>query len=326
MAMPPVLAPKRGGVNENYARELMELHTLGVNGGYTQKDVQEVARCFTGWSMDKQGQFIYRPGMHDNGAKTVLGQTIPAGGGQRDGEMVLDILAAHPATAKFVARKLAVRLVSDDPPAALVDRAAETFLKTGGDLREMTRSIVLSPEFFSPAARRVKIKSPFEFAVSAVRAMDGAVWVPDPAVARERMALLREGRSSLGRGNRDRGGTTLARACALMGQPLFAFAAPTGYPEDSQTWVSTGGLVARLNFALELSAGSVTNAVIDRARLFDHTDLNDADAIIDRLNDRLLSGAMTASTRNTLEKQSTPSPDANKLLALTLGSPEFQRR
>lgn len=321
----PAPAPaKRGGVNENYARELMELHTMGVNGGYTQADVQEVARCFTGWSINKDGTYVFRKFAHDDGEKTVLGHVIPAGGGERDGEMVLDILAAHPSTAKFIARKLVRRLVNDNPPAALVDRATQTFLRTGGDLREVTQTIVLSPEFFAPANRRAKIKSPFEFAVSAVRAMDGAVWVPDPELPRQRQQLLREGRASLGRG--DRGSEGLASAISAMGQPLFAFSAPTGYSEDSQTWVSTGGLVARLNFALNLSGGNVINATVDRARLFEHVDLNDADAIVDRLNERILGGLMTAATRATLEQQAGATPDPNKLLALTLGSPEFQRR
>src|SRR5438309_7571676 len=148
-----------GGLNENYARELMELHSMGVDGGYTQKDVQEVARCFTGWTIEKpnqEGLFLYRPGLHDNGDKVVLGHKIPAGGGIADGERVLDILAMHPATAHFISIKLARRFISDDPPQSVVNRAAQVFLKTDGSIRETLRAIVTSPEFFSAPVYRAK--------------------------------------------------------------------------------------------------------------------------------------------------------------------------
>src|SRR5258705_489901 len=171
-----------GGINENYARELMELHTLGVNGGYTQKDVQEVARCFTGWTIQKpneQGLFLYRPGLHDKGEKVVLGHKIAAGG-LADGERVLDILASHPATAHFIATKLARRFISDDPPKAVIDHAADVFLKTDGSIRETLRAIITSPEFFSPAAYRAKIRSPFEYVAAALRALNAESDV-DPA-------------------------------------------------------------------------------------------------------------------------------------------------
>src|ERR1041384_5900792 len=162
-----------GGFNENYARELMELHTLGVDGGYTQRDVQEVARCFSGWTIQKpneQGLFVYRPGFHDDGEKTVLGRKILAGGGYADGERVLDILAMHPSTAKFIATKLARRFISDDPPPAVIDRAAAVFLKPDGSIRETLRAIIASPEFFSPSSYRAKIRSPFEYVAAAMRA------------------------------------------------------------------------------------------------------------------------------------------------------------
>src|SRR5256885_13349413 len=185
---------QRRGINENYARELMELHTLGVDGGYTQKDVQEVARCFTGWTIiaprgagaaaqgvmngpmadmlrTKAGTFIFRPAVHDNGEKMVLGHKIPAGGGEKDGLMVLDILAHHPSTAKFIATKLVRHFVSDDPPPALVERVAQTFLKSDGDIREVLKAIFSSPEFNSAGAYRTKVKRPFELAISAVRTL-----------------------------------------------------------------------------------------------------------------------------------------------------------
>src|SRR5262249_33774848 len=162
-----------GGLNENYARELMELHTLGVDGGYTQKDVQEIARCFTGWTIQKpneQGLFLYRPGLHDDGEKMVLGHKILPGGGIADGERVLDMLAAHPATAKFIATKLARRFISDDPPQSVIDRAAAVFLKTDGSIRETLRAIITSPEFFSSVAYRAKVRSPLEYVAAAFRA------------------------------------------------------------------------------------------------------------------------------------------------------------
>src|SRR5262245_32383093 len=162
-----------GGLNENYARELMELHTLGVDGGYTQKDVQEVARCFSGWTIQKpneQGLFVYRPGFHDDAEKVVLGHRILAGGGIADGERVLDILAAHPSTAKFIATKLARRFISDDPPPSAIDRATAVFLKTDGSIRETLRSIITSPEFFSAPAYRSKVRSPLEYVAAAIRA------------------------------------------------------------------------------------------------------------------------------------------------------------
>ena len=191
------------GLNENYGRELMELHTLGVDGGYTQQDVVEVARALTGWTIDRprlSGEFTFDPRMHDPGEKHVLGHTIKAGGGENDGEQVLDILASHPSTATFIATKLARRFVSDQPPQALIDRAAKRFLDTKGDIREVVRTIVESPEFFAPAAYRAKVKTPFEFVVSALRASSAEV------------------RSGLG----------LIRALQQLGMPLYQAQAPTG--------------------------------------------------------------------------------------------------
>ena len=176
----PLKGQKRG-LNENYAREIMELHTLGVEGGYTQQDVVEVARAFTGWSIDKpreHGTFIFRPGAHDKGAKRVLGHVVPAGGGEQDGVMVIDILSRHPSTARFIATKLVRRFVSDEPPPALVERAAQTFRVTDGDIRRVVVTIVTSPEFFSAEAYRAKIKTPLEVVVSSVRALDGELAPP----------------------------------------------------------------------------------------------------------------------------------------------------
>ena len=167
-------APKRArGLNENYARELMELHTLGVDGGYSQKDVIEVARALTGWTMNpRDGEFVFRPEMHDAGQKVVLGRTLAAGRGIEDGEDVLDIVARHPSTARFITRKLVRHFVSDSAPPALVDQCASVFTKTDGNIRETLRCIVTSPAFFSRSASRPTVKSTFEVVASAMRVMN----------------------------------------------------------------------------------------------------------------------------------------------------------
>ncbi|MBA3269121.1 MAG: DUF1800 domain-containing protein [Acidobacteria bacterium] len=215
------------GINENYARELLELHTLGVDGGYSQEDVVNVARAFTGWTVGRPGEtgFRFAPAMHDRGAKKVLGQTLPANGGINDGERVLDIVAAHPATAKHIAFKLAQRFVSDDPPTTVVERAAHTFQSTSGNLREVIRTIVTSPEFFGKEHRLAKVKTPFEFVVSAMRATGAELRQPQRVV----------------------------RALAEMGMPLYLCQPPTGYAETADAWVSSGALVNRINFAVALA-------------------------------------------------------------------------
>ena len=235
-------AARKRGLNENYAREIMELHTLGVDGGYTQKDVTEVARCFTGWTMrnPRQGEprFFFNDRIHDHADKVVLGHRIK-GGGKNEGDEVIHLLATHPSTARFVSYKLARRFVADEPPPALVDRAAETFRRTDGDIRAVVRTIVTSPEFDSPAARAAKVKTPFEFVVSAVRASGAEV---DDA----------------------RG---LAGRLAAMGMPLYQQQPPTGYKDTADAWVSTSGLLARLNLALDLAAGKVRGVATDPARV-----------------------------------------------------------
>jgi uncharacterized protein (DUF1800 family) len=223
--------PRRSnGINENYARELLELHTLGVDGGYTQQDIVNIAKAFTGWTMQpRQGTgFMFVADRHDRGEKVVLGQAIKPGGVD-EGERVLDIVAAHPSTARHIARKLAMRFVSDTPPAALVDRAAATFTATRGDLREVVKVILLSPEFLSADARRAKVKTPLEFVASALRATGAEV----------RTAL------------------PLARTLRDMGMPLYFCQPPTGYDETAATWVTAGALVSRMNFAVELSKNAV---------------------------------------------------------------------
>ena len=225
-------APKRG-LNENYGRELMELHTLGVDGGYTQADVIEVARCLTGWSIDpRDGKFVFHPQFHDADAKVVLGHKIPAGGGEEDGEKVLDILASSPATAHFIAHKLVVHFVSDSAPPALVERAAQTYLRTGGDIREVVRTIVTSPEFFSTAAFRAKVKSPFEVVASALRAMNAT---PDTTVR-------------------------LIAFVGVLGEPQFGRQTPDGWPDRADAWMNTGAILNRINFGLLLASGRLPGA------------------------------------------------------------------
>ncbi len=285
------------GINENYARELMELHTLGVDGGYTQKDVQEVARCFTGWTIfqprgggaaaaalmgrdarDNAGKFIFRPAVHDNGEKIVLGHKIPAGGGIKDGLMVLDIVAHHPATAKFIATKLVRRFVSDDPPPALVDRVAQTFLKTDGDIREVLKAIFFSPEFNSAEAYRAKVKRPFELAVSAVRTL----------------------------GADTNGGPQFHQWIARMGQPLYGFQTPNGYSDVAENWVNTGALLERMNFGLALVSNRIPGTRVDLSRFV--SDMNEGAAVdkaklLDRFVTLIVGGEISPKTRETLLKQ-----------------------
>jgi uncharacterized protein (DUF1800 family) len=280
---------RRRGLNENYAREIMELHSLGVDGGYTQKDVTEVARCFTGWTIrglrQKDPEFHFEERFHDNGTKVVLGQTIK-GSGEDEGRKVIHMLAAHPSTARHVSTKLVRRFVSDDPPPALVDRAAETFRKTDGNIREVVRTIVTSPEFLAPESRTAKVKTPLEFVVSAVRASGAEVG--DAAA--------------------------LARRIADMGMPLYMQPPPTGYKDTAEAWVSTSGLLARLNFALDLAGGRLPGVTVDASSL----------SPTDRLVARLLPQGLSEQTRKTLDAESDLTPA--RVAGLVLGSPEFQRR
>jgi uncharacterized protein (DUF1800 family) len=263
------------GINENYARELLELHTLGVDGGYSQQDIVSVARALTGWTIGRPrsaeaGQFWFNPKMHDTGDKIVLGQTIRRGGIE-EGERVLDLLARHPSTARFIATKLARRFVADQPPPSLVERAAATFRSTDGDLREVVRVIVTSPEFLDPAARRAKVKTPFEFVVSSLRVTGSDV--PDPV--------------------------PLARTLQQQGMPLYLCQPPTGYKDTADAWVSSGALITRMNFAVELANGGAHAPV-----------------------EALLHGDISEATQATLAKATTRA----QTVALALGSPEFQRR
>ena len=306
---------QRRGINENYARELMELHTLGVDGGYTQKDVQEVARCFTGWTIfqprgggvavngmlgemarREPGTFFFNGRVHDDGEKIVLGHKIPAGGGIKDGLMVLDILAHHPSTAKFIATKLVRHFVADSPPQSLVDRVAAVYTKTDGDIREMLKTIFFSNEFNSKEAYRAKIKRPFELVVSAIRTL----------------------------GADTNGGPGTHQWIARMGEPLYGFQTPNGYSDAAESWVNTGGLLERMNFGLALASNRIPGTRVDLAKLT--VGETSQAKVMDESLKTILAGEISTATRETLLKQLGQSDPASKVVGLILGTPEFQRQ
>ncbi|MBX9854797.1 MAG: DUF1800 domain-containing protein [Gemmatimonadaceae bacterium] len=338
------LQQRRRGLNENYARELMELHTLGVDGGYTQQDVIEVARALTGWTLERGAQgggFVFRPQVHDAGAKTILGQHFPAGRGVEEGEAVLDLLARHPKTAEYIATKLARRLVSDTPPPALVQRAAATFTRSNGDIREVLRTIVTSPEFFSTAAYRAKVKSPFEVVVSTLRAMQAT-----PTTA-----------------------PVLAQLVARLGQPIYGHQAPNGWPETGDAWMNTGAILNRINFGLAVASGRVPGVRLQQWPAAATLQPLPREQQVDGVIRELLGGAVSPDTRQVLLTGTNPFLQANaskadslvfdddsmpptppmtarprvrqaarqagqqdaprgltQIIGLALGSPEFQRR
>ena len=283
------------GLNENYGRELMELHTLGVNGGYTQKDVTEVARCFTGWTLvepRRGGGFFYNDKLHDKGEKVVLGHVIPAGGGMDDGEKVLDILARHPATAHFISKELAVRFVSDNPPEPLVEKMAATFLKTDGDIREVMKTMLASREFWSQGAYQAKIKTPFEMVASSVRALDATVT----------------------------DGFALANQVGNLGEPLYRKLEPTGYSSLNSDWVNSAALLGRMNFALQLAQNRVPGVKVDVSHLS-----SDPAPVSKSLLCRAASPQTQAGIQKALAEQKQKQTPA-LVAGLVIGSPDFQRK
>jgi len=291
------------GLNENYARELLELHTLGVDGGYTQDDIVNVARILTGWGIERPGQgaaFAFREWAHDRGEKVVLGERFPPGQGMDEGIRLLRMLARHPATMHHLSRKLCARLVADEPPDGCVDAAVAAWRASDGDVRAVVRAIVRTPDFWAPAARRAKVKSPLEFVVSAVRAT-GAV--PDSSLR-------------------------LARLVGRLGQPLYLQSAPTGWPEAQADWVNAGALLARMNAAVALAAGRLPGAAADLEAVLpsavDHA------RFVDLVNERLLAGSMTDRTRAVILDQlrdvTDPAQARALAVGLAIGGPEFQRQ
>jgi uncharacterized protein (DUF1800 family) len=313
--VPPSEQKKKNdrGLNENYGRELMELHTLGVDGGYTQKDVTEVARCFTGWTIEKpreHPEFKFDDRLHDPDPKYVLGKKIHAGG-MKDGEEVIDLLVHDPSTARFISTKLARRFVSDTPPPALVDRMAQSFTESDGDILKVMHTMIYSPEFWSRETYRAKIKTPFELVVSAARALGTDVDMPQPLVG------------WVGR----------------IGEPLYQCQPPTGYADKADTWVNTGALLNRLNYSLALAGNKMRGSRTDVAALVGVEASGDAKAALERAVQVFLGGQVAPTTVETLQKQ-LDSPqvvqaklddpvkqvDLGVVAGLVLGAPEFQRR
>jgi uncharacterized protein (DUF1800 family) len=350
----PVQARRLRGLNENYAREVMELHTLGVDGGYTQHDVTEAARVLTGWGVypmgvagkggqaanlfrftDEQiarrgfvhdGDFFFNANRHDKGGKVVLGHVFPAGGGYEEGVELLGMLAHHPSTARFISRKLAVRFVSDEPPASLIDKMAKTFLDKNGDIRQVLITMVTAPEFWSPAALREKTKSPFELAIGAVRALHATIQMP----------------------------MQLYNWVTRMGEKKYYYQAPTGYPDKGAYWINTGSLLNRMNFGLALAAGRIPGVRVDLLALnnghepesaqaalviYGHLILpeRNLDATIKRLAPLLSDPSFTRKVENaSADTAGVAQPDVAmggekdpmlaQVVGIIIGSPEFQRR
>jgi uncharacterized protein (DUF1800 family) len=358
---------KQGGLNENYAREVMELHTLGVDGGYTQSDVTQAARVLTGWTLApmgeegygaamqkvidnvgaenlkkrgfvKEGDFLFVPNRHDNEEKTVLGKHFAAGGGYEEGLTLLNMLARHPSTAQFISKKIATRFVNDNPAQTLIDKMAKTFTKTDGDIRQVMMTMVSSAEFWSPASLREKTKSPFELAISAVRSLDADITQP----------------------------YQLFNWINKMGQKMYYYQAPTGFPDRGQYWINTGALLNRMNFGLALAAQRIPGVKINLSALNNHHEPESAEAALltyskmimpernltetvkrlkPMLNDPSLSTKVAnAADKNTAQQEQTMMGENNvplktaannaannnamlaQVVGVIIGSPEFQRK
>ena len=294
--------PRPTGINENYARELLELHTLGVDGGYSQQDIIEVARIFTGWSIERPARgagFAFHDWAHDYGDKQVLGVKF-RGEGKDEGIKLLKLLAASHAAMHHVSAKLCARFVADEPPDGCVDAAVAAWQRTRGDMRAVLRAIFTSPDFWAPQALRAKVKTPFEFVVSAVRATGAD---PDDSPG-------------------------LAQVVARLGEPLYLQPAPTGYAESEAHWVNSGALLARMNAAVALAAGRLPGATANLDGVIPTT--TDDRQLVNLVNDRVLGGAMSAHTRSVILEQLNDIPDpllARALaVGLALGGPDFQRQ
>ncbi len=317
------------GLNENYARELMELHTLGVDGGYTQEDVIQVAKSFTGWTVSgvrlegPEGTFMFDSLIHEEGDKVVLGQTIESAGIE-EGMQILKMLAHHPSTARFISTKLVRRFVADDPPAALVDAASQAFERTGGDIREVLRAIFTSPEFFSARYYHGKIKKPLEMVASALRAVNADI------DSRLNVSL-----------------PYLYRTMSEMGEPLYQHRAPDGFPDFASAWISTNALFKRMDFAMALATGQVSGVAVDLASaqsLFQQLaypeptprQMAQARSLVDKSDASMMGGAMMDDPAMMQEgmmqrpgqaERQGGLPNARVIAtALALGSPRFQKR
>lgn len=300
------------GLNENYAREVMELHTLGVDGGYTQQDVTEAARVLTGWGvrLREDGDFFFDANRHDQGEKVVMGHVFPAGGGYEEGVDLLNMLAHHPSTAKFICHKIAVRFVNDDPPATLVDKMANTFLEKNGDIRQVLITMVSAPEFWSAGALREKTKSPFELAIGAVRSLHATIDQP----------------------------MQLYNWVTRMGEREYYYQAPTGFPDKGAYWINTGSLLSRMNFGLALAAGRIPGVRVDLLALNHGHEPESAQAALLIyghliLPERNLDATVKRLTPMLNERDSTMTaaveegdPMLAQVVGIIIGSPEYQRR
>jgi uncharacterized protein (DUF1800 family) len=293
---------RKRGLNENYARELLELHTLGADAGYTQADVVDVARILTGWSVRRPREgslgFMFRDRAHDDGEKHVLGRHFEAGHGKDEGLALLHLLATHPATARHLGTELCQRFVADDPPSECVQAASEAFVKSGGEIAETLRAIFRSPSFWS--APSTKLKSPLELVVSSARALDAR---PDGTLA-------------------------LARTLGRMGEPLLGESVPTGYPEAEADWLSSSGALGRMGFAALLAAGRVPGLSVDLDRVLPTN--AEPDELLRSANQLVLSGQASNATlkivREEIDDVKDPRRQRALALALLMGGPEFQRQ
>lgn len=294
----------RRGLNENYARELLELHTLGVDGGYTQGDVQNVARILTGWSVVRVNEggfdFVFRKSAHDKREKTVLGEVFPAGQGEAEGRRLLEQLARHPSTARHLARRLCARFVADDPPPTCVTAASRAYLTSQGEIKDVLRAILDDASFWSPAARAAKLKTPLELVASAARALGAQ---PDGSLA-------------------------LSKALERLGAPLLQERVPTGYPDSEPEWASSGGMLARMTFASDLGAGRLRGLSVPWQEVLPLGP--DLDGALSRFGSAVLGvseGSRTMSlVREEVSALSDPEQRRAAAVALFLGSPEFQRQ
>jgi uncharacterized protein (DUF1800 family) len=308
----PPLGGKRG-LNENYGRELLELHTLGVDGGYSQQDVIEVARAFTGWTITSPREnptFYFDDRVHDPDVKKVLGKKIRAGG-IKDAEQVLDLLVKNPHTARHISLLLAQRFVADNPPDLLVQRMAKTFASSKGDIRAVMTTMIYSPEFWSRASYRAKVKTPFELVASTARALGADVDQPLPMVG----------------------------WISRMGEPLYQCLTPNGYSDKGPAWISTGSLLNRLNFAIALSSNKIRGTEVELGPLVGTDAGGNPQLALQRVVGDFLAGQLSHSTQAELDtemadplilgaKLDDPVRQLNLglIAGLVLGSPEFQQR
>jgi uncharacterized protein (DUF1800 family) len=301
------------GLNENYGREVLELHTVSVDAGYTQQDVIAMAETLTGWTVHeprKDPEFFFDDRIHAQGKKVVMGHTFNYGG-EKDGEEALKFLANHPSTARFISTELARHFVSDNPPESLINRMTKNYEATGGDIRSLLKTMIYSPEFWSKDAYRAKVKTPFELVASTARALGADVPVSLP----------------------------LAQWVGRMGEPLFLCQPPTGYSDKSETWVNTGALLNRLNFALTFAGGKMAGTSVDLRTLLGQPSSSDPNIALEQCIEIFLAGDIADSTRKTLESRLSgpqilqarlddPVNQVNEglIAGLVLGAPEFQRR